>query len=337
MKRSYLSTPILSTALALPMMGFGAAAWADCGSLTIASMNWQSAEILANLDQFILNNGYGCDAEIVTSDTVPAITSLVEKGQPEIVPEAWVDLVPEVFAQGTAEGKIVSVGRSLPDGGQQGWFIPKYLADAHPDLKTINDILAHPEIFPSPEDPAKGAIFNGPEGWGGTIVTNQLAKAFDVEGKGFTVVDTGSAAGLDGSIAKAYEQQAPWLGFYWAPTSLLGKYEMVSVDFGTPFDEAEWKRCTSVADCPDPKPNAFPRDNVFTLVAKPFADKADPGVIDYLSKRSWSNETVNKLMAWMTDNQATGEEGAKEFLKNNEDLWLNWVTPEAADKVKAAL
>lgn len=327
----------LSTALALPLITFGAAAWAECGSPTIASMNWQSAEILASLDQFILNNGYDCSAEIVTSDTVPAITSLVEKGQPEIVPEAWVDLVPEVFAAGMAENKIVQVGRSLPDGGQQGWFIPKYVADAHPELKTVTDILAHPEIFPSPEDPSRGAIYNGPEGWGGTIVTNQLAKAFDVAGKGFDVIDTGSAAGLDGSIAKAYEQKAPWLGFYWAPTSLLGKYEMVSVDFGVPMDMEEWRRCTSIADCPDPKPNAFPRDNVFTLVAKPYADKADPAVLDYLAKRSWSNDTVNVLMAWMTDNQATGEEGAKEFLKNNENLWLGWVTPEAADKIRAAL
>ncbi|MDN3711180.1 glycine betaine ABC transporter substrate-binding protein [Paracoccus cavernae] len=117
----------------------------------------------------------------------------------------------------------------------------------------------------------------------------------------------------------------------------MGKYEMVSVDFGVPMDMDEWRRCTSIADCPDPKPNAFPRDNVFTLVAKPYADKADPAVLDYLAKRSWSNDTVNVLMAWMTDNQATGEEGAKEFLKNNENLWLGWVTPEAADKIRAAL
>ena len=36
----------------------------------------------------------------------------------------------------------------------------------------------------------------------------------------------GSAAGLDGSIAKAYENKEPWLGYYWAPTAILGKYPM---------------------------------------------------------------------------------------------------------------
>ena len=72
-------------------------------------------------------------------------------------------------------------------------------------------------------------------------------------------------------------------------------------------------------------------------MSKKFADRAGPDVVNYLSTRSWSNDTVQKLMAWMTDNQATGENGAKYFLKNNEPLWVKWVSPEVAQKVKAAL
>jgi glycine betaine/proline transport system substrate-binding protein len=59
--------------------------------------------------------------------------------------------------------------------------------------------------------------------------------------------------------------------------------------------------------------------------------------MDYLTKRSWSNETINKLMAWMTDNQASGEDGAKHFLTENPDIWKQWVSPEAAAKIEAAL
>ncbi len=32
------------------------------------------------------------------------------------------------------------------------------------------------------------------------------------------LVDSGSGAGLAGSIAKVYERQQPWFGFYWAAT-----------------------------------------------------------------------------------------------------------------------
>ena len=59
--------------------------------------------------------------------------------------------------------------------------------------------------------------------------------------------------------------------------------------------------------------------------------------MDYLKARSWSNDTVNKLLAWMTDNQATGEDGAKYFLENNEDIWTKWVSPEVAEKIKSSL
>ena len=329
---------LASTCLTLGVLMLGAQANpADCGEVTIASMNWQSAEVLASLDKFILNEGYGCDAEIIVGDTVPTITSMVEKGQPDIAPEGWVDLLPEVVNRGISEGKLVGAAVALSDGAVQGWWIPKYIADAHPDIKTIPDALKHPELFPDPEDSSKGAVHNGPQGWGGTLATTQFYKAYGAEKAGFTLVDTGSAAGLDGSIAKAYERKEGWVGYYWAPTALLGKYQMVKLGHGVPVDAAEWKRCNTVAECPDPKPNDWPKDKVQTLVTKSFADRAGADVMAYLNTRSWSNDTVNTLMAWMTDNQASGDDGAKQFLKEHEDIWTKWVTPDAAEKIKAAL
>ncbi|MFN7169405.1 MAG: glycine betaine ABC transporter substrate-binding protein [Pannonibacter sp.] len=329
---------LASTCLALGLSVTGATvAAAECGDVTIASMNWQSAEVLAALDQFILNEGFGCNAEIIVGDTVPTLTSMVEKGAPDLAPEGWVDLLPEVVGRGVSEGKLVGAAVALSDGAVQGWWIPKYIADANPQITTIQDALKHPELFPDPEDASKGAIHNGPAGWGGTVATAQLYKAYDAETAGFTLVDTGSSAGLDGSIAKAYEGQKGWVGYYWAPTALLGKYEMVKLGHGVAYDEAEWKRCNTVADCPDPKMNDWPKDTVQTMLTTSFAERAGPDVMGYLNKRAWRNATVNALMAWMTDNQATGEDGARHFLEENEDLWTAWVSPEVAEKVKAAL
>lgn len=333
-----MKTLLTSTCLTVAFLAGGQAAMAqDCGDVTIASMNWQSAEVLSNLDRFILNEGYGCRAEITIGDTVPTLTSISEKGQPDIAPEAWVDLLPEIVNRGVDEGRTKKVGDPLPDGGVQGWYIPKYFADAHPEIKTVADALAHPEMFPDQEDPSKGAILNGPQGWGGTIVTSQWFKALDGEGKGFKLVDTGSAAGLDGAIARAYEREQGFIAFYWAPTALLGRYPMVRLEDGVAEDPAEWKRCITVEDCPDPKFVGWPKDTVVTLVATSFADRVSPEVMEYLDKRSWSNEFVNGLMAWMTDNQATGEDGARHFLKENAEMWKAWVTPDAAAKIEAAL
>lgn len=326
----------VSLAIALSTV-YADMAHAECSDVTVASMNWQSAEVLANLDKFILEAGYNCRVSIIVGDTVPTLTSMIEKGKPDIAPEGWVDLLPEVVGRGVSEKKIILAGDALSDGAIQGWYVPKYLVDAHPDIKTIPDALKHPELFPAPEDPSKGAVFNGPQGWGGTAVTAQYFKAYGADKAGFVLVDPGSAAGLDGSIAKAYERRKGWMGYYWEPTSILGKYAMVRLDFSSPYDAAEWKRCNTVVDCADPKPNDWPKNRVQTLVTSKFAARAGQPVMEYLRARTWSNATVNKLLAWMTDNQATGEEGAKHFLKSNEALWSQWVSPDAAAKIKSAL
>ena len=105
---------LATTCLAAGLLGLaGAASAAECGDVTIANMNWQSAEVLASVDKIILTEGYGCNAELVVGDTVPTITSMIEKGQPDVAPEGWVDLLPDVVNRGLEEGKLVGAAIAL--------------------------------------------------------------------------------------------------------------------------------------------------------------------------------------------------------------------------------
>ena len=330
MKRGFL-TAIAAGAL----VGLASAASAeDCGYITVANMNWPSAEVLAHIDNIILSEGFGCSVELIPGDTMPTFTSMNEKSQPDLAPELWVNSLRIPLDEAVSEDRLIIAAESLSDGGVEGWWIPKYLADANPEIKTIEDALARPDLFPAPEDSSKGAVVNCPSGWNCQILTENLFKAFDAEEKGFVLVDPGSAAGLDGSIAKAYEREQGWLGYYWAPTSILGKYEMVRLDEGVPHDKMEWETCTGVIDCENPKKNAWTKSSVFTVVTKNFAENASVAM-GYVEKRQWGNATVNTLLTWMTDNQATGEEAAEYFLKNSPDVWTPWVSAEVADKVKS--
>ena len=307
-----------------------------CGKVSVANMNWQSAEVLAHIDKIILSKGYGCDVELVPGDTMPTLTAMMEKGRPDVAPEAWINAVRQPLDAAVREGRLHYAAESLKDGGVEGWWIPKYLADAHPDIKTIDDALKHPELFPAPETRDKGGIYNCPAGWNCQLTTGAAFKAWDAANKGFVLVNTGSAAGLDGSIAKAYERKQGWLGYYWAPTSILGKYDMVKLDAGVPHDKAGFEACNSKVDCEQPVKTDWAKAEVFTVITERFKKAGGPA-IGYLETRSWGNDTVNKLLAWMSDQQANGEDGAKYFLKNNPDIWTAWVTPEVAAKVQAGL
>lgn len=323
----------LFSAVAVGALMCGNVAHAACGDISLSVFSWQSAEVMAGVDQFILNNGYGCNATTVAGDTVPTITSMIEKGQPDIASEATPSLLGEVYTKGADEKRISQIGTAISDGQVSGWYIPQYVADAHPDIKTVEDAMKHPELFPSAEDASKGAVIQGPQGWGDTVVTAQLFKALN--NPSFVMIPTGSAAALDGVISKAYEQKQGIIAQYWSPTSLLGKYPMVRLEMA--HDDAEWARCTSKQDCPDPKPNYWKQAEMVTLASTGFSDRADPAVKDYLGKRSWTQAEVGKVMLWMTDNQANGVDGAKWFLKNMPDVWAKWVPADVAAKIKAAL
>jgi glycine betaine/proline transport system substrate-binding protein len=325
----------LTLALAIGLPSAPAAA-AGCGRLTLANMNWQSAEVLAQIDRLILQAGYGCQVDLVPGDTLPTLTSMIEKGQPDVAPEAWINGVREPLEKAVAAGRLHFAAAALRDGGSEGWWIPKYLADAHPQIRSIADALQHPELFPAPEDRRQGAVYGCPTGWNCQIVVANLFKAYGAAAKGFVLVDPGSAAGLDGSVARAYERRQGWLGYYWAPTALLGRYPMVRLSEGVPHDAAEWQRCTIKADCADPRPNAWLPAAVRTVVTDRFRRAGGPAY-DYLARRSWDNATVNTLLAWMQAQQAGGEDGARHFLKTRPEVWQAWVEPAVAARVRAAL
>jgi glycine betaine/proline transport system substrate-binding protein len=328
---------LASTILAAGLYAMaGSASAADCGEVSIAEMNWASAGVAAHVDKFILENGYGCTATLVTGDTMPTFTSMNEKGQPDMAPEMWVNAVRTPLDAAVKEGRLIEAAKILNEGGVEGWWIPKFLADANPDIKTVQDALKHPELFPAPEDASKAAIYNCPSGWNCQVSSANLYKALEAEKAGFELIDTGSAAGLDGSISNAFGKKSGWLGYYWAPTAILGKYEMTRLSFGVENDKAEWDACTAVPDCPAPKVNSYPTSDVFTVVTKAFSEKAGVAM-DYVKARNWDNGTVNKVLAWMDENQGTNEDAAKHFLETYPDMWTKWVAPDVAEKVKAAL
>lgn len=307
-----------------------------CGKVSIADMNWSSATLMASVDRFILEHGYGCEAELVPGDTMPTGTSMIEREEPDVAPEMWSNSMRDALDKGVAEKRLRFAGQSLSDGGEEGFWVPQYLVDKYPELATIEGVISHAKLFTHPEDPDRSAFYGCPAGWNCQISAGNLFNALKLEDSGFEMIDPGSGAGLSGAIAKAYERQEPWFGYYWAPTAVLGKYKMVKVDFGSGVDKAEFIRCISKEGCADPKVTMYPPSLVQTVTTESFASKA-PAAYDYMTKRSFTNAQMNALLAWMEDNQADGDVAMEHFLRNYESTWTSWVAPDVAAKIKQAV
>lgn len=327
-------------ALGMALLSVGGVAMAECGDIQIAEWNWASGELMANVDKVILEAGYDCNVELIPGATTTTFASMNEKGQPDIAGELWINAVRDPLNAAFDAGSLHSANPSPITGLGEGWWIPPSTAAKHPELKTVLDVLDHPELFPDVEDPSKGAFIGCPAGWGCQLSNANLFRAFDMEAKGWKLVDPGSAAGLDGSMTKAVERGENWFGYYWSPTAMIGKHEMVKLPFGVEYaGDENWNGCIALAeqDCADPKPSAWTASEVHTVVTDEFKNKAGPEVMDYLNKRVFPGDVMNGMLVYMGDNQAGGEDAAIEFLIEQGAVWESWVSADIADKVKKSL
>ncbi len=330
---------VASAAFSAPTLATTNAAFAACGSVSLAEFNWASGELMANVDKFILENGYDCDVELIQGGTTQIFASMNEKGRPEIAPELWVNAVRDPLGKAIEEGRMkVLVEGPITDLGE-GWWVTPAFAKKHPELDSVEKILERPDLFPDDEDPSKGAFIGCPAGWGCQLSNANLFRAFDMEEKGWKLVDPGSAAGLDGSIAKAAERDEPWFGYYWAPTAIIGKYNLQLLKWETEWAGSEnWDGCIvkPEQDCADPKATSYTESEVSTVVTESFMNK-DSEAKEYLSKRVFPGKVMNEMLVYMGEEQASGADATIEFLKQHESVWTEWVSPDVAEKVKAAL
>ena len=309
---------------------FGAnAAMADghaCGSVSITEMDWASSAVVTAVATFLMEQGYGCDVQKVPSSTVPALTSLAETGEPDILTEVWANSTPS-YEPLLAEGKLVELGNVLSDGGVEAWWIPAYLAESNPELTTWEGIMANPAAV-------GGKFHDCPSGWACDIINNNNLKALNIEGSGLERFQHGSGETLQTSIAAAFDEKAPWFGYYWAPTAVLGKYPMVQVKVSD-FD-AEAHACNGDVDCADPKASAYPASKVVTAASKSFVE-GNPAIAELMGKVSFTNEQMGEVLAWRLDNNASYDEAAVYFLTNNKETWASWLNDDAKEKLSALL
>ncbi|MGB8622591.1 MAG: ABC transporter substrate-binding protein [Paracoccaceae bacterium] len=302
-------------------------AMADCGEVSIAQMNWAAANVTTNVAKFLLEQGYGCDVKLVPSDTVPAITSVSENGEPDVVTNLWLNSAGEAYDKLEESGTMKRLTSVLEPGGVEGWWIPTYLAEKHPELKTIEGVMAHPEWV-------GGRFNNCPDGWGCRVVSDNLVRALDLESSGIEVFNHGSGETLASSMGSAVTSKEPWFGYYWGPTVPMGKYDMTRVDLGEYKADAFAK--LQNPDTPNPQVSDFPAAPILTSVTTAFAE-SNPDVTEFFTKMSFQTSTMSGLLAWQDSQNASAEETAVHFIQSNPDVWSSWLNASAKDKLSKLL
>ncbi len=288
----------------------------DTVEIVFGDVSWDSVQVHNRIAAFIIENGLegSYEAEFVAGDTLPIINGIVQ-GDIDVDMESWHSNFPEVYRKGIESGDMVDLGKNMPD-APQGWWVPRYLIEgpdaAAPNLESVEDLKMYPELFPDPENPGMGVVYGGVAGWSQMAISEEIFAEAGL-GDSFNLAIAGSGAALAGTMVGAYEKREPWVGYYWAPTAVLGKLDMVRLK-GSEFDPAD----------------------VNILVHKSMLEKA-PEVVEFLKNYSTTVADNNEFLAVMDDQEMDSEETAIWFLENKEAVWTEWVDADVAERVKAAL
>ncbi len=331
-KRYIFKVIVLLFGISLLLVPFSTNASAASKKLVFADVGWDSVRVHNRIAGFILTNGYGYEAEYMPGGTIPLFAGLA-RGDVDINMEIWVANQKEAYDKAIKAGQVIDLGSNFPD-SWQGWLVPTYVIKGNakrgikpmaPDLKSVEDLSRYWKLFRDPEDPSKGIFYTCPPGWECGKIDEAKFKAYGLN-KYYNIFPPGSYAALVGSMGAAIEKGEPWLGYHWAPTWPLGKFELTTIE-EPPFDQQVWDKN---------KGCAYPSVKVNIAVHKALPKKA-PEVVAFLKKYETTQVMANKFLAYMEDDDADVQAAALWFLKNYQDLWSGWVPPDVAKKVEAAL
>jgi glycine betaine/proline transport system substrate-binding protein len=150
-------------------------------------------------------------------------------------------------------------------------------------------------------------------------------KAYRLDDK-VTQLAAGSEGALFAALSNAYQKKEPILLYMYEPSWPMAKFDLIQLE-EPEFTQACWstdKKC------------AFPPSQVKKLahVALPLRALE---VVEFLKKIQMDRDEISRILVDMKERNLKPEEAALIWLRENESIWMNWVTSNIAQKVKQAL
>jgi len=326
--RQWIALSLLCmSALLLPV-----SASAACDApIKFGALTWESGQFISGVLKYIAEDGYDCTIEEVPG-AGPALETALSQNDIQVIGEQWVGRSP-IMEQAIAQNKVAVIGDTLKGGATQGWYVPKYVLDENPGLRSYQDLPKYAELFKDPEDPRKSRFMNCPSGWTCEIFNSRLLKNTGLDSI-FNNAHPGTGAALDAEIASAFEQHKPLLFYYWQPTGLMAKYDFAPLAFPA-HDDACWQDlllADGTANCV----SGFPVSPLGIAVSTPFIE-SNPELAAVFKKVQFSSDELNGAILEMSESKRSGDEQALTFLRENPHIWQHWLSDKAATSLAAKL
>ncbi len=279
------------------------------GTVNIAVNPWVGYTASAAVVAYILENelGYTVNLKDLKEDVS---WQGFESGDVDVILEDWGH--PELEKLYVTDKKVAMDAGENGNVGIIGWYVPKFFADAHPeilqDVKNLNNYAAD---FKTSESGDKGQFL----GTDPSYVQYDEALVKNL-GLNFQVKFTGSETATVQAIQQAVQQQKPLLFYWWDPHWLNSQVELTRVPLPAYTAGCDADPQAIACDYPETPLRKFIRTEFNT-------NGGDAATL--IKNWKWTNADQNLVADMITNQDMSPEDAAKKWVDEHKSTWEAWL------------
>ncbi|MFI1722697.1 ABC transporter substrate-binding protein [Streptomyces sp. NPDC020489] len=279
-----------------------------CGTFNLAVNPWVGYEANAAVIAHVAEHDLGCK---VTKKDLKEEIAWQGFGTGEV------DAVVENWGHEDLKKKYITGQKTAVDAGPTGnegligWYVPPWLAEAHPDILDWKNLDKYAAEFKTSESGGKGQLLDGDP----SFVTNDEALVKNLQ-LDYKVVYAGSETALIQAFRKAQKDKEWVIGYFYEPQWFMSEVPLKKVKL------PEYKAgCDADAEriaCD------YPVYKLDKVVSAKFAKSGSPAC-DLVKNFTWSNDDQNTVAKYIAVDKMTPEAAAEKWVEANRakvDAWL---------------
>ncbi|OIJ67357.1 ABC transporter substrate-binding protein [Streptomyces mangrovisoli] len=279
-----------------------------CGTFNLAVNPWVGYEADAAVVAYVAEHDLGCTVK--KKDLKEEIAwQGFGTGEVDAILENWGhdDLKKKYITQ----QKVAAEAGQTGNKGIIGWYVPPWLAKAHPDILDWKNLDKYASKFKTSESGGKGQLLDGDPSY----VTNDEALVKNLK-LDFKVVYAGSETALIQAFRTAEKNKTWVIGYFYEPQWFLSEVPLKKVTLPT------YKTgCDAVASkiaCD------YPVYDLDKVVSAKFAASGSPAY-KLVKNFNWTNDDQNTVAKYIAQDKLSDDEAAKKWVDANRakvDAWL---------------
>ena len=318
--------------LVMLLASYSPAVMAQREPIIFGDLTFDTALTQNRIAQYIIEKGYGYPTDVVDGNITGQfqdMTGLLQnmrQGESDVIMELWLS-IGEGWQEALVSGNMVSLGVSLDGIAQSAFMIPAYVQAAHPELDSIEDLkdVQYQNLFATPESSGKARLVSCPTSWPCHAI-NQLQIAGYGMSEHLHIFTPESEAAMNDTLFNAYANEAPWLGYLDDSMSSAIKLDMVRLEEPA-YSDLCWGTTKACAY----------EDATIIIAARAELLERAPAVSQMLRKWRLTPEIYGIWSVRGTDSGVSHADTAIWWLNENEEVWSQWVSEEAALAIRVAL